>query len=150
MAVVGAHLSTLLYYTNVEPAVLVLGLCAVFLLSASFLSLGLFISALSRNQVTAATITFAAWFIMFVLGSLASDLPEVDAFTSQVPEVLQAVAAPAYGVFRAAALELPMDAHAAEMAQGVLRVQDVAYYVLTIAFFLFLTFRAFETRKWRA
>lgn len=150
MAVVGAHLSTLLYYTSVEPAVLLLGLCAVFLLSASFLSLGLFISALSRNQVTAATITFAAWFIMFVLGNLASDLPEIDEFTSQIPEALQSIAAPAYGIFRAAALELPMDAHAAEMAQGVLRVQDIAYYVLTIAFFLFLTFRAFETRKWRA
>jgi len=150
MVVVAAHLSTLLYYTDVEPAVLLLGLCAVFLVSAAFLSMGLFISALSRNQITAATITFAAWFIMFVLGNLASDLPEVGDFVAEVPPVLQSVATPAYGIFRAAAIELPMDAHAAEMAQGVLRPEDVAYYVLTIAFFLFLTFRAFETRKWRA
>jgi len=150
MIVVGAHLSTLLYYTDVELAVLVLGLCAVFLVSASFLSMGLFISALSRSQVTAATATFAVWFVMFILGNLATDLPEVEDFITEVPPALQAVATPAYSIFRTAALELPMDAHAAEMAQGVLRPQDVAYYVLSIAFFLFLTFRAFETRKWRA
>ncbi len=150
MAVVAAHLSTLLYHTNVEPAVLLLGLLGVFLVSASFLSMGLFISALSPNQVTAATITFAAWFVMFILGNLATDLPEVRDFVNEVPQAMQVIAIPAYSVFRAAALELPMDAHAAEMAQGVLRPEDLAYYVLTIAFFLFLTFRAFETRKWRA
>lgn len=150
MVIVGAHLATLLYLTDVEPAVLLLGLLAVFLVSAAFLSMGLFISALSRNQITAATLTFAAWFVMFILGNLASDLPATEDMLAQVSPSLQSVAGPAYSLFRTAALELPMDAHAAEMAQGVLRPQDIAYYVLVIAFFLFLTFRAFETRKWRA
>ena len=46
-------------------------------------------------------------------------------------------------------MELPIDAHAKEMALGVGQPGDIAYYVLFSAFFLFLTFRALESRNWR-
>jgi hypothetical protein len=55
-----------------------------------------------------------------------------------------------YNVFRGLAQELPLDAHAKEMTQGILQPYDIAYYVLFAAFFMFLTFRVLESRKWRA
>ena len=36
------------------------------------------------------------------------------------------------------------------MAKGIVQPEDIAYYVLFAAFFLFLTFRSLESRKWRA
>jgi len=35
------------------------------------------------------------------------------------------------------------------MALGVVAPKDVGYYLLFTAFFLFLTFRALESRQWR-
>jgi hypothetical protein len=40
--------------------------------------------------------------------------------------------------------------HAKQIAQGVVEPKDVVYYFLFTALFLFLTFRALESRKWRA
>ncbi len=40
--------------------------------------------------------------------------------------------------------------HAKNMAQGIVQPEDIAYYVLVAAVFLFLTFRVLDTRKWRA
>ena len=47
-------------------------------------------------------------------------------------------------------MEVRLDAHARDMAQGIFELQDVLYYVLFCAFFLFLTFRALESRHWRS
>ena len=55
-----------------------------------------------------------------------------------------------YAVFRTIVRELPLDGHAKTMAEGILQPADIAYYVLFSGFFLFLTFRALESRKWGA
>jgi len=150
MAVLGVHLAVVAYFVDVEPAVLVFGLVTVFLMGAAFVSLGLFVSALSSNQITAGTMTFALWFVGYILGSLGEDLPQANPAPETWPETLRNVLGFVYGGFRGLVQELPLDAHAREMAQGVVEPKDIAYYVLFTAFFLFLTFRVFETRKWRA
>jgi len=55
-----------------------------------------------------------------------------------------------YDFFRSLVQQLAFDGHAKEMTQGVFRPEDVIYYLLITAFFLFLTFRALESGKWRA
>ena len=150
MGVVAVYMVVIGQYTEVEPAVLVFGLVTVFLMSAAFMSLGLFVSALTGSQITAAILTFALWFISYILGTFADNLPEALTFTSQWTGALQSFATFAYGIFRQLAIELPLDGHAEQMTQGICEPADIAYYLLFISLFLFLTFRALESRKWRA
>jgi ABC-2 type transport system permease protein len=137
-------------YTQVEVSVLLLGLLSVVLMGAAFLSVGLFLSALCRNQITAATLTFAVFFLMFILGYFGGDMPEANPAPQHWPEQARASAGAGYAAFRAVVTQLPIESHAQEMAQGILAPADFAYYVLFTTFFLFLTFRALEARRWRA
>ncbi|MBI4557037.1 MAG: ABC transporter permease subunit [Candidatus Hydrogenedentes bacterium] len=149
MAAVAVQLSIMSYYTDVEPAVLLFGLLTVFLMGAAFVGLGLFVSAMTSNQVTAGTLTLGTWFISYVLGSLGEDLPEHLLTPERFGPALQKLTGLLYGIFRDLVTQLPLDAHAREMAQGIFQPKDVAYYVLFTVFFLFLTLRALESRKWK-
>jgi ABC-2 type transport system permease protein len=150
MLVVGVYLVLLSLHTTVEPAVLGLGLVTVFLMGAAFLSMGLFVSSMARNQITAGVMTFALWFISYIFGMMGKDLPDAIPAPANWPAALQDAAGWAYGVFRTLVEVLPLDAHAQALAQGILTPEGIAYYLLTIVFFLFLTGRAFESRRWRA
>jgi len=150
LAVLGVYLGIVAYYTNVEPAVLVFGLLAVFLMGAAFLSMGLFISAVAGNQITAATMTLGLFFIFYIMGSLGESMPKANPAPATWPDTLRNVAGTAYAFIRSLIEQIPPDAHAKDMAQGIVAPKDIAYYVLSAAFFLFLTFRALESRKWRA
>lgn len=150
LAVIGVHLLVIDYFSDIEPAVLVFGVFTVFLMGAAFLSLGLFVSSTAKSQVTAGMITFGLWFVSYVLGTYSKELPDANPAPAEWPESAQSAVYFIYSVFRRFAQELPLDAHAIDMAQGIVRPNDVAYYVLFIAFFLFLTFRSLESRRWRA
>ena len=150
MIVVGVHMGLVAWLTTVEPAVLVFGLLAVFLMSAAFLSLGLFISAATRNQVTAATVTLGAFFLSYVLGSMGKDLSPANPAPESWSEGVRNMVGFVYGLFHQIVQELPVDAHAQNMTQGIVEPADLAYYVVFAAFFLFLTFRALEARLWRS
>ena len=150
MGVLAVHLGLVAAYTDVEWAVLAFGLLTVFLMGAAFLSLGLFVSAMTSNQLTAGLATFGLWFVSYVLGTMGKYLPDTASVPADWPAAATRLAEWFYLVFRRVVLELPLDAHAEEMAQGVVQPQDIAYYVLFAVFFLFLTFRALESRQWRA
>lgn len=150
MAVVGLHLLLVAHYVDVEPAVLGFGLLTVFLMGAAFMSMGLFVSAMASNQITAAVLTFGLWLVLYTVGTLAEHLPKKNPTPETWPEALRNGIGLAYDVGRNLVQQLPLDAHAKEMAQGIVQPKDLTYYVLVTAFFLFLTFRALESRKWRA
>jgi len=151
MSIVGIHLLTMFQYTDVEPAVLVFGVVTVFLMSAAFMSLGLFVSAMTGSQITAGILTFGIWFVLYILGRFGKDMPEeLATIPAHWALWLQSLAAFGYGIFRQLVVELPLDGHAEDMAQGIVEPADIVYYVLVSSFFLFLTFRALESRKWRA
>lgn len=138
------------YFVDVEPAVLIFGLITVFLMGAAFNSLGLFISAMVKNPITAGIITFAVFFLFYILGTLGADLPETMAAPAEWSGPAVNAVNLMYSILRGLVVELPLDAHATDMAQGILAVSDIVYYVLVTSFFLFLTFRALESPKWRA
>lgn len=137
-------------HTRVEASVLTLGLTAVFLMGAAFLSVGLFISVLCRNQITAAVATFGVFFVLFIVGYFGGELPEENPAPAGWPAEYRALAGVGYSAFRAVAMQLPIEAHGKELAEGILRPADLVYYVLFSGFFLFLSFRAIEARRWRA
>jgi len=145
----GVNLGIVYYFVDVEIEVLLFGLLAFFLMGAAFLSMGLFVSSVCRTQITAATLTFAAYFVFFMMGYMAEDLPDDLPVPVDWSERTRDYANASYAGFRTIINELPIDAHARQMAQGIFQPADVAYYVLFIVFFLFLTFRSLEMRKWR-
>lgn len=150
MLVVGVNLSIMGWFVdNVEPPVLVFGVLTVFLMGAACISLGLFVSSVTKTQIMSGTITFGATLILFILGNLGEDMPADSPVPEGWPAGLRTFIAFFYRVFRGLVVELPIDAHARDMALGVVQPLDIAYYVLFSAFFLFLTFRALESRNWR-
>jgi len=150
LLVIAVHLLIMGWFVRVEPVVLLFGLLTVFLMGAAFMSLGLFVSSITRNQITSGTVTFGASLLLFIVGTLGDRLPEENPAPEAWPDLLREPLGLFFGVTRRLVMELPIDAHAREMAQGIFQPQDVAYYLLFSAFFLFLTFRALDSRNWRA
>ena len=150
MLVVGVNLGIMGWFVdNVETPVLVFGVLTVFLMGAACISLGLFVSSVTKTQIMSGTITFGVTLILFILGTLGEDMPAESPTPEGWPAGLRTAIAFFYRVFRGLVVELPIDAHARDMALGVVQPLDIAYYVLFSAFFLFLTFRALESRNWR-
>jgi hypothetical protein len=87
---------------------------------------------------------------LFILGYFGGELPEEGPAPETWPEDQRLVANAVYTLFRGIAVSLPVEAHARGLAEGILRPADLIYYPLFCVFFLFLTFRALEARRWRA
>lgn len=101
------------------------------LIGALFLSLGCFASSLTRSQVVAAMITLVFGVSLFALAYLADNLPPSTEWQSQV-------------LSRFALFEQMND-----FARGVVDSRAVVLYLSLTFFFLFLTVRAVESRRWR-
>ncbi len=114
-----------------EPRMLVSLFLGIGLLGALFISLGCFASALSRSQVVAAMVTLALGVSLFALGYLADS---VEAGASWQSQVLSHLA-------------LFDQMHG--FARGVVDSRAVVLHGSLTFFFLFLTLRAVESRRWR-
>ena len=103
----------------------------VFLVGGLFLSLGCFASALTRSQMAAAMISFVLGVSLFSVGFLAEALPVATQWQSQVLSY--------FGLFE--------QMH--NFARGMVDTRAVIFYVSLTFFFLFLTLRAVESRRWK-
>jgi ABC-2 type transport system permease protein len=112
-----------------EWKVALAGALALFLVGASFISLGLFLSTLTRNQIIAGALGFCLALIFWILSWF--ETPTADATMKVI----------AY---------LGITNHMEDMAKGVIDTKDVVFYLSFIAFGLFLTQQALESQRWRA
>jgi len=103
----------------------------IFLVGCLFLSLGCFASALTRSQMMAAMISFVLGMSLFSLGFLAQALPVAMQWQSQVVSY--------FGLFD----------QMGDFARGVVDTRAVIFYLTLTFFFLFLTLRAVEIRRWK-
>jgi ABC-2 type transport system permease protein len=103
----------------------------IFLTGCLFLSLGCFASAISQSQMVAAMISLVLGVSLFSLGYLARQLPA----TAQ----WQAQALSFFNLFD----------QMNDFARGVVDTRAVIFYVSTTFFFLFLTLRVVESRRWK-
>jgi ABC-2 type transport system permease protein len=109
------------------PAILC-GYLGMFLLGSSFISLGIFTSSLTQNQIVAAILSFGALLLFWVIGWLKS--------------ILGTTAGQVVGY-------LSVTRHFESFAKGVLDSRDFVYYFIFILFFLFLALRQVESFRWR-
>lgn len=108
--------------------VLMSGYLGFLLLGSAFLSLGLFVSSLTENQVVSAIGTFGLLVLLWALdwASGVSD-GKISQFLTEFSPL----------------------AHYREFALGVLDLSDVVYFLFFILYFLFLTLRSIEMRHWK-
>jgi len=112
-----------------ELGVVLSGYVGLFCMGAAFISLGIFASSITENQIIAAVLSFASLLIFLMMGYSASfaseSLGNVLKYLSFMPHM--------YNSF----------------AKGVLDTEDIIYYVLFTLFCIFLNMRSLESKKWR-
>lgn len=102
------------------------------LLGANFVAIGCFASALTRNQIVAAMISFAGMFGLFLLNYLARQVELKTSWSSQ----------PLYCLSMVDQME--------EMARGMIDTRAILFHLSLALFFLFLTLRVVESRRWKS
>jgi ABC-2 type transport system permease protein len=101
------------------------------LLGTLYISLGCFASSLTRNQIVAAMIAFVIGFALFALSFLADQLSMNSDWRN---ETLKSVS---------------IYPQMVDFSRGVVDSRYVVFYLSASAFFLFLTHRVVESRRWK-
>jgi len=126
---------TLLYvaivraYTPVDWGPIAASYIGIAGIGALFLSVGIFASATSKNQIVAAIITFACLLVLFSAG-LMENLWNGET---------------AKKIFN----HLNLWQHMDDFSKGIVDTRRLVYYFSASGFFLFLTGRALAAKKWR-
>ncbi len=103
----------------------------IFLTGCLFLSMGCLGSAISTSQMAAAMISFVLGVSLFSLGFLAKSYPGTAHWQAQVLSCFNLLD------------------QVNDLARGVLDTRTVIFYVSATGFFLFLTLRVVESRRWK-
>ncbi|MFQ5905142.1 MAG: ABC-2 transporter permease [bacterium] len=111
-----------------DPGPIICGYIGSLLVGGAYLSIGMFASNLTDNQVAAFVMGVLICFALFIIGENL---------------VIMTLPATAAGLFRF----LGLGAHFRSIARGVIDTRDLVYYFSVTVFFLFLNVRALETRR---
>jgi ABC-2 type transport system permease protein len=104
------------------------GYAGLLLLGACFLSLGLFISSTTKNQMLAGAATFVVSLLFWIAGWFSeSSGPTMGAVLNY----------------------LSITSHFEDFSKGVIDTKHVTYYLSFIVFSLFLTLKSVDTERWR-
>src|SRR5271155_5052160 len=103
----------------------------IFLSGCLFLSMGCFASSLTRSQVVAAMISLATGVILLIVAYLAKAIPVTAQWQTQALSY--------FSLFD----------HIDDFTRGVVDTRSVVFYASLTFFFLFLTLRVVESRRWR-
>ena len=135
LAILAGTVAFTLYYTimlvvfaNPDPGPIYAGYLGLFLYGAAALSVGLLASTLTSNQIVAAVVAMG---ILLALYSIDFATGAVDGTASTILSGMS------------------IRSHFDDFNRGIIDTKHVVYYLSFTAFFLFLTIRALESRRWR-
>jgi ABC-2 type transport system permease protein len=121
-------ITLLFWYGDPDWKPVVTSYLGLLLIGGSFISYGLFISSLTRNQIVAGVLTFCT-LLMLLLVSWMQDF---------VGPVGQSIIS-ALAVFE----------HFEDFSKGVIDTKHLVYYASVITFGLFLTAKSVDSERWR-
>ncbi len=130
LLLLGTLLSIAVLIYIAKPSLKVLLGCylGILLMGASFLSIGLFTSSLTQNQIIAATLSFGAllgfWVVSWMRSIFYSDLGRLFEYIS-------------------------ITYHFDPFTKGLIDIRHIIYYLAFTAFFIFVTIRQIELHRWR-
>src|SRR5687768_12901418 len=122
------YIAMLFAYGNPEWRPIATGYLGLLLMGGCFLSVGLFISSVTKNQIIAGMVTFAVFLMFWVINWIAT-------FMDPTPQAVLNY--------------LSITEHLNDFARGVIDTKHLVYYLSFIAFSLFLTVRAVDSERWR-
>ena len=130
-----ATVAMTLYYTillfvfsNPDPGPIYAGYLGLALYGGAALAIGLLCSTLTSNQIVAAVVAMGILLVLF-FADLASG--NIGGTASTVIH------------------QLSIKSHFDDFDRGVIDSKHIVYFLSVIAFFLFMTVRALESRRWR-
>jgi len=124
------HMLVLFSYASPRPewTVPVIGYVGLLLMGGCFISVGLLISSLTKNQIVSGMITFAVFLLLWVINWIAS-------FTGPTTQSVLNY--------------LSITDHFDDFTRGILDTKHLIYYFSVISFGLFLTARSVDTERWK-
>lgn len=128
LAVTLVHVAILFVFGTPEWKPIATGYLGLLLMGGSFLSLGLFISSLTKNQIVAGMITFSVFLLLWVINWVSTF----------VGPTMQTVLN-----------YLSITEHFDDFAKGIIDTKHVVYYLSFIAAGLFLTMKSVDSERWR-
>jgi ABC-2 type transport system permease protein len=129
LAITLFHVGFLFVVGNPDWMPVATGYLGLLLLGACFVSVGLLLSSMTKNQVVAGVMTFAVFLALWIInwGAQFASSPSVQ-------ETLN---------------YLSLTGHLDDFTLGVIDTKHLVYYVSVIAFGLFLTARSVDAERWR-
>jgi ABC-2 type transport system permease protein len=128
LAVTLIHVGILFIYGEPEWKPIATGYLGLLLMGGSFLSLGLFISSLTKNQIVAGIATFAVFLMLWVINWIGT-------FVGPTMQTVLTF--------------MSLTDHFDDFAKGVIDTKHVIYYLSFMAFGLFLTAKSVDSERWR-
>jgi ABC-2 type transport system permease protein len=122
------HMAVLFVYGTPEWKPIATGYLGLLLMGGSFLSLGLFISSLTKNQIVAGMITFSVFLLLWVINWVST-------FVGPTAQTVLNY--------------LSITQHFDDFAKGIIDTKHVVYYLSFIATGLFLTMKSVDSERWR-
>ena len=123
------HFITLIFVgTNIDYGVVFTGYLGILFVGSFYASIGTFASTLTDNQVIAFIIGVFFILIFFLMDKMLMFVP------ISLTGLIQFIS---------------VDYHLSNISRGVIDSRNIIYFSSVIGFFLFLTIRILEIRKWR-
>jgi ABC-2 type transport system permease protein len=113
---------------NPEFKPVLAGYLGLLLLGGSFLSVGLLISSLTKNQIVAGVMTFAVFLLLWIINWFADSVGPLG---------------------RTIVSFLSITEHLDDFTKGVIDTKHVVYYLSFITFGLFLTAKSVDSERWK-
>ncbi len=113
---------------DLEIAPILSGYLGILLIGCAFISLGIFVSSFTENQIVAAMVTFA---ILLFLGIIAFNAGKTNAVMERI------------------LIHLSFLEHLDAFAKGVINTKSIIYCLNFTFFFLFLTLQSLKSNRWR-
>lgn len=118
------------YLGNLDWGPVIGGYLGSMFVAGAYLSLGLFISSFTKNQIIAFILALFGCFMFFIIGA--------DFILNSAPQLV----APTMKF-------LGLSSHFYNIAKGVVDTKDVVYYVSFIFIFLWLNTKVIQARSWK-
>jgi ABC-2 type transport system permease protein len=128
LAVTIPHLAALFWLGDPEWIPVVVSYVGLLLMGGCFISVGLLISSLTKNQIVAVMATFTVFLMLWVINWIAS-------FTGPTTQSVLNY--------------LSITDHLDDFTRGVVDTKHLVYYISFIAFGLYLTMQSVDTERWR-
>jgi ABC-2 type transport system permease protein len=127
LALTLVHIGILFWYSDPEWGQVLSGYLGLFLMGGAFISIGLAISSMTKNQIVAGVATFAVLLLLWIVNWIGDT---------------------AGGTTQAVLNYLSILEHFDDFSKGVIDTTHVTYYLSFIALGLFLTAKSMDIARW--